>query len=79
MGIGGHVLGDKKLRVLSRKTGLSLNRAIRRNDECEGVIHHQDGSCTHYKITYSTGDAEVIKNPTHWTSCIRHKQGAQNG
>lgn len=69
MGIGGHVLGPRKLRKLSGLSGLPLNRAYIRNEYAEGVVWNDDGTCTHYEIDKRTGEHSIIDNPGHWTSC----------
>lgn len=69
MGIGGHILGPRKLRQLQRLTGLPLNRAYIRNGYGEGVVWNDDGTCIHYAIDPRTGAAETISEPGHWTSC----------
>lgn len=68
MGIGGHILGDKKLRRLARLTGLPLDRAYIRNHDCEGVVWSESG-CTHYLIDLATGAAEAVDPASHWTTC----------
>ena len=68
MGIGGHMLGAKKLRALSRLTGLDLRRAYIRGGYAEGVVW--DGSeHTHYAINPKTGEHQVDPRPMHWASC----------
>ena len=69
MGIGGHVLGLRKLRRLQRLTGLPLDRAIIRNHYCEGVVWTDTGCSAHYEIDLSTGEATVIEEPFHWGTC----------
>ena len=68
MGIGGHVLGPKKLRKLAALTGLPLNRAIIRNHYGEGVVWTEAG-CRHYQIDPKTGEHTEIADPFHWASC----------
>lgn len=68
MGIGGHILGAKKLRRLAAKTGLPLDRAYIRGSESEGVVWAAD-RCRHYRIDTATGDHEEIVDATHWASC----------
>lgn len=76
MGIGGHILGEKKLRQLSERSGLSLDRAYRRNHEVEGRVV-RDGECRHYAIDWETGEAREL-TPDHWSSCPRkHESPAQ--
>jgi hypothetical protein len=73
MGIGGHILGEKKLRQLRQRTGLPLDRAYRRNHGCEGVVWHPgigDG-CTHYDIVWETGEYLIEAKPVHWATCPR--------
>ena len=69
MGIGGHILGEKKLRQLSERSGLDLDRAYRRNHEVEGRVV-QDGQCRHYAINWETGEAREL-TPDHWSSCTQ--------
>lgn len=69
MGIGGHILGPKKLRRLSRLTNLDLRRAYIRNGEAEGTVWEDDGSHKHYAINPKTGETRWIPNPMHWGSC----------
>jgi hypothetical protein len=69
MGIGGHMLGEKKLHRLREVTGLPLNRACRRNHDCEGVVWNDDGTCTHYEIDFVSGEHAVLDAPTHWMTC----------
>lgn len=68
MGIGGHMLGPRKLRGLSARCGLPLNRAYIRNGQCEGVVWVGDG-CVHYSIDLATGRATVDPDAMHWTTC----------
>lgn len=68
MGISGHMLGAAKLRRLAAQTGLPLNRAYRRNGECEGRVI-EDGNCRHYTIDWQTGHHQLIERPEHWSSC----------
>ena len=75
MGIGGHILGEKKLRRLSRLSGLDLDRAYIRGHASEGRVI-RDGGCVHYAIDPSTGEHERINQPMHWTSCPRAEEGA---
>lgn len=70
MGIGGHMLGPKSLRRLSRLTGLSLDRAYIRGREAGGRVI-EDGRCIHFRIDPKTGASERVERPTHWTSCPR--------
>lgn len=79
MGLGAHVLGDKKLAALQRKTGLTLNRAFRRNDYTEGITWHPTGGCTHYAINWDTGEYKEITVAAHFTSCPKtpHIEGKQ--
>lgn len=69
MGVGGHILGPKKLRKLSNLTGLSLDRAAIRNGASEGIVWHEDGTDTHYEIDPKTGEHEPIEDPMHWSTC----------
>lgn len=70
MGIGGHILGERKLRQLQRKTGVPFDRAYRRNHYCEARL--VNGSvCVHFTVDWQTGEVWEITQPIHWTSCPR--------
>jgi hypothetical protein len=69
MGISGHILGEKKLRRLRQATGLLLDRAYRRGQQCEGRVIEADGTCSHYRIDPLTEQYLRIERPLHWTSC----------
>lgn len=78
MGIGGHILGEKKLRQLRQRTGLDLDRAFRRSSQCEGRVI-EDGECIHYDIDWETGVHAPIGPPlTHWTSCPKRTPHKEN-
>lgn len=68
MGIGGHILGPKKLRRLSRLTGLALERAYTRDGDSEGIVWNGDDHI-HYRIDPYTGEHRALLNPNHWASC----------
>lgn len=68
MGIGGHILGERKLRILVSETGLPFDRAYNRNGAGEGRIIVGD-RCRHYRINFATWGTREIADPTHWTSC----------
>ncbi len=68
MGIGGHMLGVKKLRRLSALTGLDLRRAYIRGSTAAGVVWTGDDHL-HYLINPKTGEHRVESNPMHWGSC----------
>lgn len=69
MGIGGHMLGATKLARLQRLTGLPLDRAFRRNHQCEGRVVW-GGTCYHYDIDWATGAHRVETGRIiHWASC----------
>lgn len=68
MGIGGHMLGQAKLHRLQRLTGLPLDRAFRRNGQCEGRVVW-GGACFHYDINWATGAHRVDPTAMHWASC----------
>lgn len=68
MGISGHMLGPKKLRKLSKLTGLPLSRAYIRNKAAEGVVWTSNG-CEHYWIDPKTGEWEFNDLPSHWYTC----------
>jgi len=74
MGIGGHILGPRKLRRLRALTGLPLDRAYIRNHHAEGVIWSDDG-CRHFEIDPHTGAHKPIAEPDHWTTCDPSKRG----
>lgn len=80
MGIGGHMLGERRLRALRVKTGLELDRAYNRGtDDCQGVVWDpKPGTrCVHYAIDVATGAYAVIERPDHWWSCDpRHREEA---
>lgn len=65
MGIGGHMLGPKKLKRLATLTGLPLDRAYIRNGYSEGRTPDD----RHWEIDPKTGAYEEIIDPHHWTSC----------
>lgn len=69
MGIGGHILGDRKLRRLRELTGLDLDRAYIRNRDAEGRVIEVDGRCVHYSIDPKTGVYALNIDPIHWASC----------
>jgi hypothetical protein len=71
MGIGGHMLGDKKLRQLRQATGLNFDRAYRRGWECEGRVINPDGTCSHYRVDPLTEQYVEVDAPVHWASCPR--------
>jgi hypothetical protein len=73
MGISGHMLGERKLRRLSERTGLPLDRALHRGHACEGRTV-TDGVCTHYDIDWDSGAHRLIEEPLHWSSCPRKKE-----
>lgn len=68
MGIGGHILGERKLRGLRERTGLDLDRAYRRGRECEGRVV-EDGVCCHYIINWESGFSMPYPDAMHWASC----------
>jgi hypothetical protein len=70
VGIGGHIVGERKLRRLVAKTGLPLNRAyIVSSHYGQGVVWTETG-CRHYSFDPKSGDIlEEIHTPTHWTTC----------
>ena len=74
MGISGHMLGPRKLRRLSRLSGLDLDRAYIRNGYAEGRVLSDSATCTHFRIDPRTGDSEMITDrgpylSVHWSSC----------
>jgi hypothetical protein len=68
MGIGGHMLGPRRLRRLSALTGLDLRRAYIRGSQSEGTVWDGDDH-THYAINPRTGEHKPIEDPFHWSSC----------
>lgn len=68
MGIGGHMLGPRKLRRLKALTGLDVARAYRRGRYAEGVVWSGDQH-THYAIDWESGEVEPLDTPLHWWSC----------
>jgi hypothetical protein len=69
MGIGGHMLGRRKLRQLSTLTGLPLDRAYIRGHASEGVVW-SGTTHDHYAINPDTGEHQLISEPLlHWGTC----------
>lgn len=79
MGIGGHILGPRKLRRLAVLTGLPLDRAYIRNHHSEGVVWTTTG-CQHYRIDTDTGEYTEIPQEeiAHWTSCREHRNEGES-
>lgn len=73
MGIGGHILGEKKLRWLCRETGFNFARAYIRNGECQGYVI-QFGKCQHYKVLLDSMAVLPIIDPIHWVSCPKEEK-----
>jgi len=69
MGIGGHILGARKLRQLQRLTGLPFDRAYRYHDSGGARLIDDDGKCQHYAVDFRTGEACRLEDPVHWSSC----------
>lgn len=68
MGIGGHILGERKLRALVRWSGIDFDRAYNRNGVGSARLV-EDGECKHYWINYRTREVTRDPEPTHWSSC----------
>ena len=68
MGIGGHILGPKRLRRLNRDTGKQFDRAVIRGHDATGVVWTPDG-CEHYEIDERTWESVQIVDPVHWFTC----------
>jgi hypothetical protein len=68
MGIGGHMLGERKLRRLNRETGMVFDRAYNRNGTGVARIKDETG-CRHFFVSFQTWEFEEIPEPTHWWSC----------
>lgn len=76
MGISGHMLGPRKLRRLSRLSGLDLDRAYIRNRYAEGRVLSGSATCTHFRIDPRTGESTMLTEDDspvslHWSSCPR--------
>ena len=69
MGIGGHILGDKKLNRLNRDTGFNFDRAYNRNGYGEGRLIDEDGRCKHFSIDFPSMVVELDTKARHWVSC----------
>jgi hypothetical protein len=70
MGLSGHILGDVKLRRLTRITGVLFDRAYNRNGFGEGrVIEGEE--CVHYAINFDTFEVIRIEDARHWYSCTK--------
>ena len=68
MGMGGHILGPKKLRKLNANTGLGADRAYRRGGYCEARVR-VPGGCEHYEVDWVSWEARLVEAPFHWASC----------
>lgn len=76
MGIGGHILGPRKLRQISRDVGIDFDRAFNRNGYCVGRRLNEEGQCEHYEVDLVARTATLILDPMHWTSCRdREREG----
>ncbi len=73
MGISGHILGPRKLRSLSRLTGLNLKRAYIRNGYSEGIVSNGRWH-VHVVIDPYKGSWYVRTVPYsgHWASCRQY-------
>lgn len=78
MGIGGHILGPRKLRKLAAPTGLPLDRAYIRNGYSEGVVWTADG-CEHYRIDPKSGEHQRIGNPAQLDELPKPRGGGGSG
>lgn len=83
MGMGGHMLGDRKLHRLQRLTGLPLVRAVHRNGACAGICFDPSGQCHHFEIDFKTGEHHEETVDYHWSSCgtwcIEHGHTVKDG
>jgi hypothetical protein len=68
MGIGGHMLGDRKLRWVNRNTGMNFDRAFRYHDQGEGRFRNESGECEHWDINFRTWEVQRCYDG-HWASC----------
>jgi len=72
MGIGGHMLGARKLRQLNRMIpGYDFDRAYNRNGQGGARVIDEHGECLHYWVDFRTWEVELEERPIHWTSCPR--------
>ena len=72
MGIGGHILGPRKLRELNRMIpGFDFDRAYNRNGVGGARMIDERGECIHFAVNYKTWETDMIEFPTHWASCPR--------
>lgn len=69
MGIGGHMLGPRKLRKLNRETGMEFDRAFNRDGVGGARLLDENGECRHYWINFRTMEIELVLNASHWSSC----------
>ena len=70
MGIGGHILGPRKLRRLVKATGIPFDRAFNRNGDGGGrtIV---DGKCQHYDIDFRSMEVVKLECARHWETCPR--------
>lgn len=69
MGISGHMLSEKSLRRVNRRTGMNFDRAYIRGKYGEGR-RIEDGECAHYCFSTKTWACEPVERGLHWSSCM---------
>jgi len=73
MGIGGHILGAKKLRQLNKWSPIQFDKAYKRGNTGEGRTVswylHDRYKCLHYSIDYTNKVVTFKEHPMHWSSC----------
>lgn len=69
MGIGGHMLGPKKLRQLNEWSGINFQRAYNRNGSGEGRVVNNGVCIAHYQINFKSKHVRLCVQPRHWSSC----------
>lgn len=82
MGIGGHMLGDKKLNQLRNRTGINFRRAYRRGATGEACYLVGDSGCVHYRLIYQPTPKHsppviTLWGPIRdirWSSCPERKR-----
>lgn len=68
MGVSGCMLGEKRTKWLSRKTGLSIERAFRFGNCYEAIV--RDAECKHYIVDSKTFVAWENTTTNHiYASC----------
>lgn len=79
MGIGGHMLGEKKLNKLRAIARIRFDRAYRRNSSGEAVVWGDGLECQHYRLSFGINNTVAVykmKYAMHWSSCpiIAHQR-----